>query len=1611
MNAVRSIVVGLVCMSAVAVTARSAVGAQVDHFVEYVQATGSQWVPVSHRFAGDTRVEMRIKVANSGSSWDNTVFSARGAGGGGAYCLHYRTGKYGWAFDYNEVKNSTDTTLKIDDTKIHDVVTCPTGVYEDGVLRYAKSRAYFTTPNTLVLFAMNGTNWPNPPQPSATSPMYGKVTLYSFKAYDGDGRLFCDLRPCVDTDGVVAIYDAATGEICYNQSETTLTAGEPVETFTDLLPIRSTPAAYGAVDPDYGVVTGLEANAALTLTAPAAYTNASGTLVANCVGYRHWTNGVLYASGEGTSYDYVHLPAPAISTFEWRWQEELPQSDIVYVAENGDDETADGSRERPYRNIQTAISNAADGATVLVGDGRYLVTDKQSMRTELKLDKSVKVRSVNGPERTILDCNWTTTGANITSGNMRGIWMTHENAVVEGLTVIGCRQVNTQNASKQYETCVTVTAGMITNCVFRDFASVDHDGAIKITGTGRIVDSLLDFRRMGVTTGSASQQYGLYLAGNAVADGVEVSGFTFSSKASSKYTSPVILASANAVLKNSFIHDNDIGGQTSNTANGGGGVLLGAGTVDHCTIVANSTANYGGGIRVTGTSNCSVKNTIVWGNTAYQMKGHDVYCPSATGVFVDSCAGSFEDVVDGMGTGCTSSDPLFSEKEPYHLTLASLAQHEDMGCFPLESGTSLDPVLVASTVESSIRSGDVATLTASVVPAGGSYTFTWDFGDGEGDTGATVEHVYPGAGRYEATVTATPAGGGAALTVTVAVPVIGDTCYVSETGANLPPYDTWERAATTLFDALALKPANIVVTNGTYDLTPGYWTISDAITVTSVEGPEKTTLHATSGSAADPMYLRMSAEGALVSGFTFTGATYKSIKTSSLYVQSAGTVSNCVFKFSGVCDKYPFVALSGSAKVLDSTFDFAGAHHNFGEPKSDYTYSGINVTGNALLDRCVVKRMKFDNTVRSATTAPVRLSGAGATLRNSLVTGCTNGTSLAAGGIIQGPGGVHLIQGMVENCTIAGNYSTGKGGGLYVASASGCTVRNTIVWGNRSLTDQCHDVWNDANAGAITYTCASDLDGTAGGVAEGCSTSDPQFAAEGAPYHLSALSSACVDKGLLDGLVWDPTLDLDGSNRVVGAGIDLGCYEYVPDDKPLPLAVNAETAPSQGRAPLAVACRTLAVVGNTDDLAYCWSFGDGSSDADSADADHTYDAPGVYTNVLTVTNGKGERVAVTNLITVVPPVCYVSPSGGHVHPFDSWEKAATNVMDAVTLQPRKLLVTNGTYVVTGGIKLLDDVEMTSVEGRDRTALKAAPNGKCQQIVWLANAGATVRGFTLLDGWATGEGSYPAGKLEAGTIEDCAVTNLLNANSTALFYANGGTIRRCRFSMPQAYSGTGSTHGDYFGTLQVTGNAIMENCEVVDYKNPNTYVHYKNAAITLGGNAQLRNTLVANCDFSTEYDTGKATRSCVMATGDGVRIDNCTFVGNTTWRQGGALLITASGVRVRNCVFKDNVSVIGVGNDFYDSVSSTTNSTRVSNSCSRDLVTGQRGNVNADPRLGAGGNPYLPAAGSPCINAGAPLEWMDGATTDLGGAPRKYGRKVDMGCYESPYVPGLMLLVR
>ena len=152
----------------------------------------------------------------------------------------------------------------------------------------------------------------------------------------------------------------------------------------------------------------------------------------------------------------------------------------------------------------------------------------------------------------------------------------------------------------------------------------------------------------------------------------------------------------------------------------------------------------------------------------------------------------------------------------------------------------------------------------------------------------------------------------------------------------------------------------------------------------------------------------------------------------------------------------------------------------------------------------------------------------------------------------------------VVNCTIVANISnagvdTQYGPGLYFGdSSSDSPVKNCIIWGNKQNGDATGrqikgtrtGIENCAVAGGDTvdpYVIDLSYNETAATGTDGIDTWDrpaPGFVAASSNIFRLMASSVLVDKGVNSHLPEALVKDIEGEDRISGANVDLGAFEY-----------------------------------------------------------------------------------------------------------------------------------------------------------------------------------------------------------------------------------------------------------------------------------------------------------------------------------------------------------------------------------------------------------------------------------------------------------------------------------
>ena len=399
---------------------------------------------------------------------------------------------------------------------------------------------------------------------------------------------------------------------------------------------------------------------------------------------------------------------------------------------------------------------------------------------------------------------------------------------------------------------------------------------------------------------------------------------------------------------------------------------------------------------------------------------------------------------------------------------------------------------------------------------------------------------------------------------------------------------------------------------------------------------------------------------------------------------------------------------------------------------------------------------------------------------------------------------------------------------------------------------------------------------------------------------------------------------------------------------------------------------------------------------------------------------------------IIPPlpIHYVSLSGAHVAPFNSWRTAATNIQAAIDVAEIGdiVLVTNGVYAAGGAfaaglmnrvaitnevtVRSVNGPEVTIIEGQGLMGVEAV---RCVYVV----DGAALVGFTLTNGFTqasfdkSGFGGGIFCDSAAGTISNCVLTGnsayygggaynavldhcvLIGNTASSGGGAFGGALYNCALSKNSA-SGGGGASGSALYNCALTDNSAsfsgggasggtLNNCTLTGNSSSNTGGGafggtLNNCALTgnsaASGGGGVSGGTLNNCTLTGNlaYDGGGAYNGT---------LNNCTLIGNSASYSGGG---TYYGT-LYNCIVYYNSALAGAN---YDSGST------LNYCCTLPIPFSGTNNFTNAPGLAGLTNPHL-TQGSPCIDTGNNAYVF--TATDLDGEARTNGTTVDVGCDE------------
>jgi len=280
-----------------------------------------------------------------------------------------------------------------------------------------------------------------------------------------------------------------------------------------------------------------------------------------------------------------------------------------------------------YFTIQKAIEAASALDVVIVADGTWKGTGFKNLDVKL-----IKVRSENGPEKCIIDCEGSGTAFSVSGSASEVSGFTVSNADSTGIvagdssTISNCIISNNVGSFGGGVKCESAT---IRDCVITGNRASKGGGVYSPVTSSPIITNCI------ISNNSANYGAGIYCERNA-----NISGCTISNNLTDGNGGGVYFGSSGNNISNCVV--------ANNTANNGGGFYLAgsSSSIINCTVVNNESANPGGGICAFSSISATLINCIIWENTPDQTSGESLE------IYHSDVQGGFS------GMGNIDADPL-----------------------------------------------------------------------------------------------------------------------------------------------------------------------------------------------------------------------------------------------------------------------------------------------------------------------------------------------------------------------------------------------------------------------------------------------------------------------------------------------------------------------------------------------------------------------------------------------------------------------------------------------------------------------------------------------------------------------------------------------------------------------------------------------------------------------------------------------------------------------------------------------------------------------------------------------------------------------------------------
>ncbi|UCH88399.1 MAG: right-handed parallel beta-helix repeat-containing protein [Thermoplasmata archaeon] len=374
-----------------------------------------------------------------------------------------------------------------------------------------------------------------------------------------------------------------------------------------------------------------------------------------------------------------------------------------------------------YITIQDAIDAAGDGDTILLADGIYTGADNRDLQWDATV-KHLTIKSINGPENCIIDCESSGRGFILNSGQ-------DNSDVIDGLTITNGRSISQLNMVGGAAIFCGNTSPIIQNCkIINNSANSDGGGIMCYYGDTPIIRNCYIANNIGEHTGGGLHIHKCapIIENNIITGNVGATCYGGGGIA-------LILADSNTKIVGNLF--------TNNKANhhgkggyGGGIICLNSGPlIAGNTFVNNTTSNgtdlgQGGAIRVGGWPFPVIRNCILWNNEG--EAGHKELSRSAPTVDLDieysDIEGGLAGIVPNWELTNIDSDPLFAGGSPFDYRLSADSPCIDSGT-PDTSGLHLPSRDLAGNPRITNERIDMGAYENGLIAS-------WSMGEGSGTT-------------------------------------------------------------------------------------------------------------------------------------------------------------------------------------------------------------------------------------------------------------------------------------------------------------------------------------------------------------------------------------------------------------------------------------------------------------------------------------------------------------------------------------------------------------------------------------------------------------------------------------------------------------------------------------------------------------------------------------------------------------------------------------------------------------------------------------------------------------------------------------------------------------